>query len=132
MIAAEPTIVRGREVIEHEGELLPCGALSDVLRLPPQEVTERRACAIVTAAGERAALLVDEVLGDREVLVKDFEPPLMRIRNVAAAGLLGGGELVLVLRTAGPDRRHRRAAGRRRGRRARRPSRRGCWSSTTP
>ena len=55
----------------------------------------------MTAAGERAALLVDEVLGDREVLVKDFEPPLIRIRNVAAAGLLGGGELVLVLRT--PD-----------------------------
>ena len=46
------------------------------------------------------ALLVDEVLGDREVLVKDFEPPLVRVRNVAAAGLLGGGELVLVLRPA--------------------------------
>ena len=41
------------------------------------------------------------MLGDREVLVKEFEPPLIRIRNVAAAGLLGGGELVLVLRT--PD-----------------------------
>jgi two-component system, chemotaxis family, sensor kinase CheA len=101
VIAAEPSTVGGRAVIDHEGELLPCGALSDVLELPPQEVTERRACAIVTAAGERAALLVDEVLGDREVLVKDFEPPLMRIRNVAAAGLLGAGELVLVLRT--PD-----------------------------
>jgi two-component system chemotaxis sensor kinase CheA len=101
VVAAAPSIVRGREVIEHDGELLPCRALSDVLNLPSQEVTERRACAIVTAAGERAGLLVDEVLGDREVLVKDFEPPLIRIRNIAAAGLLGGGELVLVLRT--PD-----------------------------
>ena len=35
VIAAEPTIVGGREVIDHEGELLPCAALSDVLRLPP-------------------------------------------------------------------------------------------------
>jgi two-component system chemotaxis sensor kinase CheA len=99
VISAEPTTVRGRETIEHEGEVLPCGALSDVLTLPPQPLTERRACAIVSAGGERAGLLVDEVLGDREVLVKDFEPPLIRIRNVAAAGLLGGGELILVLRT---------------------------------
>ena len=101
VVPAHPVTVRGREMIEHEGELLRCGPLSDVLGLPPEEVTERRACAIVIAAGERAGLLVDEVIGDREVLVKDFEPPLMRIRNVAAAGLLGGGELVLVLRT--PD-----------------------------
>ena len=101
VVAAEPVTVGGREMIEHEGELLPSGLLSDVLRLPAVQATERRAAAIVTAAGERAALLVDEVLGDREVLVKDFEPPLNRIRNVAAAGLLGGGELVLVLRT--PD-----------------------------
>jgi two-component system chemotaxis sensor kinase CheA len=101
VIAAAPVSVGGRELIEHEGELLPCGALGDVLGLPSEQVSERRACAIVTAAGERAGLLVDEVLGDREVLVKDFEPPLLRIRNVAAAGLLGGGELVLVLRT--PD-----------------------------
>ena len=32
------------------------------------------------------------------MLVKDFESPLIRVRNVASAGLLGGGELVLILR----------------------------------
>jgi two-component system chemotaxis sensor kinase CheA len=45
-------------------------------------------------------VLVDEIVGDREVLVKDFEPPLIRVRNFAGAGLLGAGELVLVLRPA--------------------------------
>ena len=85
-----------------------------LLRLAAAEVPSAARARSWPPAGERAALLVDEVLGDREVLVKDFEPPLVRIRNVAAAGLLGGGELVLVLRTAGPRRRHRRAAGERR------------------
>ena len=101
VIPAQPLIVRGRETVEYEGDLLPCGSLSDVLGLAAQAPTERRACAILSTSSGRAAVLVDEVLGDREVLVKDFEPPLVRVRNVAAAGLLGRGELVLVLRT--PD-----------------------------
>jgi two-component system chemotaxis sensor kinase CheA len=41
---------------------------------------------------------VDEILGDREVLVKEFAPPLRRVRNVAGAGLLGTGQVALILR----------------------------------
>jgi len=100
VVAAEPVTAGGRRQIRHEDELLPCAELAAVLGLEAGTVAERRACAIVSAGGERAGLLVDEVLGDREVLVKDFEPPLIRVRNVAAAGLLGAGELVLVLRPA--------------------------------
>jgi two-component system chemotaxis sensor kinase CheA len=100
VVVAEPVTAGGRLQIRHEDELLPCAELAAVLGLEAGTVAERRACAIVSAGGERAGLLVDEVLGDREVLVKDFEPPLIRVRNVAAAGLLGAGELVLVLRPA--------------------------------
>ena len=72
-----------------------------MLGLPASPATDERvACAIVNAGGRRAGVLVDEIVGDREVLVKEFEPPLVRVRNVAAAGLLGAGELVLVLRPA--------------------------------
>ncbi|MGH2947653.1 MAG: response regulator [Solirubrobacteraceae bacterium] len=41
---------------------------------------------------------MDEVLGDREVIVKDLAPPLVRVRHVAGAGLLGSGDIVLILR----------------------------------
>jgi two-component system chemotaxis sensor kinase CheA len=101
VVPADPLMIGGRELIRHQGELLPCVALATVLGLDADTVpaeAERQACAIVAAGGERAGLLIDEVLGGREVLVKDFEPPLLRVRNVAAAGLLGAGELVLVLR----------------------------------
>jgi len=43
---------------------------------------------------------VDEVLGDREVTVKQLEPPLLHVRHVAAAGLLGSGDVALILRPA--------------------------------
>ncbi|HWK26689.1 MAG TPA: response regulator [Solirubrobacter sp.] len=82
-----------------EADRLPRAELAALLGLEPG-TGEWRACAIVTAGAERAGLIVDDVLGDREVLVKELEPPLIRVRHVAAAGLLGAGELVLVLRPA--------------------------------
>ena len=57
-------------------------------------------------------LLVDEILGDREVLVKELNPPLVRVRNVTCAGLLGTGQLVLVLRPADLLESARRISGR--------------------
>jgi two-component system chemotaxis sensor kinase CheA len=55
-------------------------------------------CVVVQSGSERAGLVVDEVLGDREVLVKEFGPPLIRVRNVAGTGLLGTGQVALILR----------------------------------
>jgi two-component system chemotaxis sensor kinase CheA len=55
---------------------------------------------IVASGEERGALFVDEVVGEREVLMKPLEAPLVRVRHVEGAGLLGGGELVLILRPA--------------------------------
>jgi two-component system chemotaxis sensor kinase CheA len=54
---------------------------------------------LVVANGDRRGIvLVDDVIGEREIVVKPLLPPLRRVRNVLAAGLLGSGELVLVLR----------------------------------
>jgi two-component system chemotaxis sensor kinase CheA len=115
----EPVFVDGREAIRHGGEVLPCAPLDALLELERSEAGSARTCAVVTGGGERAAIRVDEVVGEREVLVKDFTPPLVRVRNVAGAGLLGAGELVLVLRpadlvrgvrTSRPARREARAA----------------------
>lgn len=83
---------------------LPCAHLRDVLGLAPQTggavANERREIpALLVRSGERrGVLLVDEVLGEHEVVVKDLRPPLRRVRNVLAAGLLGTGDLVLILR----------------------------------
>ena len=94
----------GREAIRWEGRAIPFARLARVLGRPdggPVEGADgRRSCLIVASGGERAALLVDEVLGEHEVLVKELRPPLVRVRHVAGAGLLGSGELALILRPA--------------------------------
>jgi two-component system, chemotaxis family, sensor kinase CheA len=92
----------GREVLFLDGQAVPFAPLSALLDLPG---TEARAngflpYVLVAAGGERMGLGVDEVLGEREVLVKELRPPLVRVRHVSGAGLLGSGELALILRPA--------------------------------
>jgi two-component system chemotaxis sensor kinase CheA len=98
VVSGEPVSVGGREMLRRDGELLPCAALAEVLGVERETPDPPHACAIVATGAGRAALVLDAISGEREVLVKELEPPLVRVRNIAAAGLLGGGELVLVLR----------------------------------
>jgi len=92
--------VGGMDVLRWEGRVVPAGSLGAILGREGAggEAGGPRPCLIVASGGERGALLVDEVVGEREVLVKELEAPLVRVRHVAGAGLLGGGELALILR----------------------------------
>jgi two-component system chemotaxis sensor kinase CheA len=95
--------IENREVIRWDGQPVSLARLSQVLGLPEQnghsDLEGPRSSVIVRVGEERAALIVEEVLGDREVLVKELRPPLVRVRNVAGAALLGTGQVVLILRT---------------------------------
>lgn len=86
--------------IEIGGQPTACGSLTQVLGLDRDDDAADGVFVVVVAGGERAAFRVDEVLGDREVLLRPIQPPLARVRNIAGAGLLGTGELALVLRPA--------------------------------
>jgi two-component system chemotaxis sensor kinase CheA len=95
------TTVEGREVIAAGGRPLALVRLAQVLALPEtggRARDSRAPCVITHSGNDRAAVLVDDVLGEREVLVKALRPPLVRVRYVAGAGLLGAGEVVLILR----------------------------------
>ncbi|WP_308621962.1 response regulator [Massilia sp. Se16.2.3] len=52
---------------------------------------------VMASGGERGALLVDEVLGNREVVIKNLGPQLARVPGIAGATVLGSGEIVLIL-----------------------------------
>lgn len=57
-----------------------------------------RAVVIVRSGTEHGAFAVDDIDGEQEVLVKEFAWPIVRARNVSAAGLLGTGGLAFILR----------------------------------
>jgi two-component system chemotaxis sensor kinase CheA len=95
--------VAGAQAIRWEGSALPfapLGALLGLARTESDEPASRSPCILLASAEGRGAFLVDELLGEREVLLKTLRPPLVRIRHVAGGGLLGSGELALILRPA--------------------------------
>ncbi|WP_439684684.1 histidine kinase [Cupriavidus oxalaticus] len=51
---------------------------------------------LVRSGAERVAVHVDEVVGNREVVVKHIGPHLARLEGIAGATTLGDGEIVLI------------------------------------
>ncbi|OYW03242.1 MAG: hypothetical protein B7X11_03415 [Acidobacteria bacterium 37-65-4] len=92
--------VENRETLELAGEVLSLASLAAVLGLPQDDGANgrREGHAVVLAAGERkVAFAVEEVLFEREVLVKGLGPQLVRVRHVNGATVTPSGEVVPVL-----------------------------------
>lgn len=96
--------VEGQAHLARNGAFLPCCRLGAVLDLEvdadPPESEAPRSYVIVRTDTHRVALLVDTIEGTAEALVKELTAPLVRVRNVASAGLLGSGAIVMILRAA--------------------------------
>ena len=52
---------------------------------------------LLKSGNHRIAIHVDEILGNREVVVKNIGPQLSRLTGIAGATVLGSGEIVLIL-----------------------------------
>ncbi|MDP9107761.1 MAG: response regulator, partial [Pseudomonadota bacterium] len=61
-------------------------------------VTQQYSPLIILKAGnDRVAIHVDQIAGNREVVVKNIGPQLARMIGIAGATVLGSGEIVLIL-----------------------------------
>jgi two-component system, chemotaxis family, sensor kinase CheA len=82
-----------------DGEPVPLRSLSALLRLDPsQKVSSNFLEVVVINQGwSRVALLVDHVLGDREMIVKPLAPPLISVPNIAGGALGREGDIIMVL-----------------------------------
>ena len=89
-------VLENNEVIIHREAVLPLVRVSRVFNL--RDKTEGRLHALVIGTGSRAtALVVDRVLGLREVVVRSLNDPLTDVRGIGGATELGDGRPVLIL-----------------------------------
>ena len=93
-----------RETIQINGRAASAVRLSDVLeitRTNTEADPKRKIPVLVLAwAGEQIGFLVDEILDEQEVLVKNLGKQLPRVRNIAGATVLGTGKVLPVLNVA--------------------------------
>ncbi|MGL4434226.1 MAG: Hpt domain-containing protein [Giesbergeria sp.] len=87
-------------VFEMAGESLPffwCGALLQASQHSTEPaVGKTRPVVILRSAAQRIAMHVDEVLGNREVVVKNLGPQLSRLPGLAGMSVLASGAVVLI------------------------------------
>ena len=101
---SEIKTVENNETIALNGRAVALVRLANVLELPATSVTKDEPVwltfVVVTAGEKRMAFGVEAVLGAQEVLVKPLGQPLVRVRNIAGATVLGSGTAVLILNVA--------------------------------
>jgi two-component system chemotaxis sensor kinase CheA len=92
------TIGGASRVVEVRGEYMPVIELEEVFDVPRGD-RERGTpiMVVVEAEGLRAALLVDEVLGQQQVVVKNLESNYRRVPDVSGATIMGDGRVALIL-----------------------------------
>jgi two-component system chemotaxis sensor kinase CheA len=80
------------------GEYLPLLALHDVFNIQPA-ITElsQGIVVIIEAEGRKTALLVDELLGQHQVVIKSLESNFRKVPGMSGATIMGDGKVALIL-----------------------------------
>ncbi|HUW49786.1 MAG TPA: chemotaxis protein CheW [Sulfuricella sp.] len=92
------TIAGAGRVIHVRGEYLPLLALHEVFGIQ-SKITEPHQGIVVLleAEGKKAAMLVDELVGQHQVVIKGLETNYRRVPGVSAATIMGDGRVALIL-----------------------------------
>jgi two-component system chemotaxis sensor kinase CheA len=106
------TVAGGERVVRVRGEYLPLVALHQVF-----EVTDARTeptqgiVTIIQSEGRRFAMLIDELVGQQQVVVKNLETNYRKVHGISAATILGDGSVALIVDVAALNRENRSAHG---------------------
>lgn len=100
--ATEVKRVRGREVILVRGEVVPLVRLGPLFgQAACSEEASEIPVVIVRGDGRRAGLVVEELVGQREIVIKSLGRLLVNVPGIGGATILGDGRVALILDTGG-------------------------------
>jgi two-component system chemotaxis sensor kinase CheA len=105
---AVSTVGQGSQLVKVRDEYMPVIELEKVFQVPRFELGKSSDIMVVVEAdGSRVVLLVDELLGQQQVVVKNLETNYRKVPNVSGATILGDGKVALILDTGALVRRSR-------------------------
>jgi two-component system chemotaxis sensor kinase CheA len=90
--------VNQNEVIRIRNQVFPLIRMDKVLKTPSKEDTlENRYVVVVGLADKRLGLVVDELLGQKEIVIKSLGEYLGHIRGMSGSTILGDGRVIMIL-----------------------------------
>ncbi|WP_068872046.1 chemotaxis protein CheA [Edwardsiella tarda] len=91
----------GERVLQVRGEYLPLVELHSVFDVAGAKTDATQGIVVILqSAGRRYALLVDQLIGQHQVVVKNLETNYRKVPGISAATILGDGSVALIVDVA--------------------------------
>ncbi|WP_394791780.1 chemotaxis protein CheA [Rhodoferax sp.] len=95
---AVSTVAQGSQLVKVREEYMPVIELEKIFQVPMLGSGKiNNIMVVVESEGSRVALLVNELLGQHQVVVKNLESNYRKVSNVSGATIMGDGKVALIL-----------------------------------
>ncbi|WP_085314246.1 chemotaxis protein CheW [Derxia lacustris] len=91
------SIASSGRVVDVRNEYLPVVSLRELFEIPDDGAPPESIMVVIESDGVRTAVLVDELVGQHQVVVKNLEANYRKVRGVSGATILGDGRVALIL-----------------------------------
>ena len=92
--------VNGQEVIRIRERILPLVRIGEVLDIPNSKKSENAYAVIVGLAHHRIGLVADDLVGQKEIVIKPLGSYLKQVEGIAGSTILGDGHVIMILDVA--------------------------------
>ncbi|OMH32678.1 hybrid sensor histidine kinase/response regulator [Motiliproteus sp. MSK22-1] len=91
--------VEASQAVLLDGQPVPLRDLALTLKLSPWAAKDLQQYPVIILSKNwgAVAFLVDDIVGERDIVIKPLTPPLISVRNVTGGTLSGSGEIIIVL-----------------------------------
>jgi len=89
------------------GRISPCGPAFEVFTIEPiHRHPTAGILVVITAEDRKAALLVDELVGQQQIVVKNIESNYRKVPNISGATIMADGSVSFIIDVTGLLREH--------------------------
>ena len=94
----EVKLVQNKEVINLRGTVIPLIRLSEVLDIESSRSADENLIVVIVKKGDKmAGLVIDELIGQQEIVIKSLGKYMKQCKFISGATILGDGEVALIL-----------------------------------
>ena len=97
VMASDIKLVENKEVINLRGTVIPLIRMNELLDIESQNKDDSLIVVIVKKGDKLAGLIVDDLIGQQEIVIKSLGSYIKQCKFISGATILGDGEVALIL-----------------------------------
>lgn len=97
VMASDIKLVENKEVINLRGMVIPLIRMNELLDIESKNTDDSLIVVIVKKGDKTAGLIVDDLIGQQEIVIKSLGSYIKQCKFISGATILGDGEVALIL-----------------------------------